>query len=114
MSWRSSMGLVSRPPQSRSSCKHAKRHHSLQTMPGPMDGLLSHDRMRAARAHIERSDEATLGRQAALSAIPAPTGAEAARGARVAEMFGDAGLDEITIDAVGNVRGWCGKRESRN
>src|SRR6266581_1507838 len=114
MSCRSSMGLVSRPPQSRSSCKRAKRHHSLHTMPGPMEGLLSHDRLRAARAHIERSDEATLGRQAALSAIPAPTGAEGARGARVAEMFGDAGLDEITIDAVGNVRGWCGKRESRN
>ncbi len=83
-------------------------------MPGTMEALLSHDRVRAARAHIERSDEATLGRQAALSAIPAPTGAEGARGARVAEMFGEAGLDEITIDAVGNVRGWCGKRESRN
>src|SRR3989442_14882643 len=83
-------------------------------MPGTMEALLSHDRVRAARAHIERSDETTLGRQAALSAIPAPTGAEGARGARVAEMFGQAGLDEITIDAVGNVRGWCGKRQSRN
>src|SRR6266478_7263000 len=79
-----------------------------------IDALLSHDRVRAARAHIERSDEATLARQATLSAIPAPTGAEGARGARVAEMFGEAGLDEITIDAVGNVRGWCGKRESGN
>jgi len=76
--------------------------------------LLAHDRVRAARAHIERSDEATLGRQAALSAIPAPTGAEGARGARVAEMFGEAGLDKITIDAVGNVRSWCGKRETGN
>ena len=71
-----------------------------------MDGLLSHDRVRAARAHIERSDEATLARQAALSAIPAPTGAEAARGARVAEMFDAAGLENVTIDDVGNVRGW--------
>jgi tripeptide aminopeptidase len=71
-----------------------------------MTALLSHDRVRAARAHIERSDEATLGRQAALSAIPAPTGAEAARGARVAEMLGEAGLDNVTIDDVGNVRGW--------
>jgi len=76
--------------------------------------LLAHDRVRAARAHIERSDEATLRRQAALSAIPAPTGAEGARGARVAEMFGEAGLDKITIDAVGNVRSWCGKRETGN
>src|SRR5881409_1635879 len=79
-----------------------------------IDAVLLSERVRTARAHIERSDEATLGRQAALSAIPAPTGAEGARGARVAEMFGEAGLDEITIDAVGNVRGWCGKRQSRN
>src|SRR6266852_1043161 len=79
-----------------------------------IDAVLLNERVRTARAHIERSDEATLARQAALSAIPAPTGAEGARGARVAELFGEAGLDEITIDAVGNVRGWCGKRESRN
>ena len=71
-----------------------------------IDAVLLNERVRTARAHIERSDEATLGRQAALSAIPAPTGAEAARGARVADMFGEAGLDEITIDDVGNVRGW--------
>jgi len=79
-----------------------------------IDAVLLSERVRTARAHIERSDETTLGRQAALSAIPAPTGAEGARGARVAEMFSEAGLDEITIDAVGNVRGWCGKRQSRN
>src|SRR5712671_1876587 len=73
-----------------------------------MTALLSHDRVRAARAHIERSDEATLGRQAALSAIPAPTGAEGARGARVADMLSEAGLEDVTIDDVGNVRGWFG------
>jgi acetylornithine deacetylase/succinyl-diaminopimelate desuccinylase-like protein len=77
-------------------------------MPETVDLLLSHDRVRAARAHIERSDEATLRRQAALSAIPAPTGAEAARGARVAEMLDDTGLADVTIDDVGNVRGWYG------
>src|SRR3989454_11305156 len=71
-----------------------------------ISGLLGHDRVRAARSHIERSDEATLARQAALSAIPAPTGAERARGARVAEMLGEAGLENVTIDDVGNVRGW--------
>jgi tripeptide aminopeptidase len=74
-----------------------------------MDGLLSHDRVGAARAHIERSDEITLGRQALLSAIPAPTGGEAARGARVAEMLHEAGLENVNIDDVGNVRGWYGK-----
>ena len=50
-----------------------------------IDAVLLNERVRTARAHIERSDEATLGRQAALSAIPAPTGAEGARGARVAD-----------------------------
>jgi tripeptide aminopeptidase len=71
-----------------------------------MDAVLLNERVRAARAHIERSDEATLGRQAALSAIPAPTGAEGARGARVAEMLGQAGLTDVLVDEVGNVRGW--------
>ncbi len=82
----------------------------MHTMPGPLDGLLSHDRVRAARAHIEHSDEATLARQATLSAIPAPTGAEGARGARVAEMLDEAGLEDVTVDEVGNVRGWHGDR----
>jgi acetylornithine deacetylase/succinyl-diaminopimelate desuccinylase-like protein len=72
-----------------------------------IDALLTHDRIRAARAHIERADETTLARQATLSAIPAPTGAESARGARVAEMFRDVGLEDVTIDDVGNIRGWC-------
>src|SRR5439155_603786 len=45
--------------------------------------LLAHERIRAARHHIERTDEVTLARQAVLSAIPAPTGAEGRRAARV-------------------------------
>jgi tripeptide aminopeptidase len=86
------------------------RHHSLAAMRsgGIIDSLLSHARVRAARAHIERSDETTLARQAALSSIPAPTGAETARAVRVAEMFRDVGLDGVTVDDVGNVRGWHG------
>jgi len=72
--------------------------------------LLANERIRAARAHIERSDEATLARQAALSAIPAPTGAEAARGARVAEFFHEIGLANVKIDDVGNVRAWHGQQ----
>ena len=79
-----------------------------------IDALLTHDRVRAARVHIERSDEATLGRQASLSAIPAPTGAERARGARVAQMFAAAGLEEVATDEVGNVRAWHGNRETRD
>ena len=72
--------------------------------------LLANERIRAARAHIERSDEVTLVRQAALSAIPAPTGAEAARGARVAEFFHEIGLANVKIDDVGNVRAWHGQQ----
>src|SRR5256712_6226784 len=80
-------------------------------MPGTMEALLSHDRVRTARANLDRSDEATLGRQAALSAIPAPTGAEAARGARVAEMLDEVGLQDVKVDEVGNVRAWHGSGE---
>src|SRR2546430_1417678 len=71
-----------------------------------ISSLLSHARVKAARQHIERTDEATLARQAALSAIPAPTGAEAERAARVAELFREAGLREVRIDEAGNVSGW--------
>src|SRR3989449_1861086 len=72
-----------------------------------ISSLLSHDRVKAARQHIERTDDATLARQAALSAIPAPTGAEAERAARVAELFREAGLGDVRIDEAGNVSGWA-------
>jgi acetylornithine deacetylase/succinyl-diaminopimelate desuccinylase-like protein len=75
-----------------------------------IDSLIAHERVRAARHHIERADEGTLARQAALSAIPAPTGAEGARAARVAELFREAGLREVGVDDVGNVTGWSGAR----
>ena len=68
--------------------------------------LLAHDRIRAARHHIERTDELTLTRQASLSAIPAPTGAEGQRAARVAELFREIGLTNVTVDLAGNVQGW--------
>jgi len=68
--------------------------------------LLAHQRIRAARHHIERTDEVTLARQAALSAIPAPTGAEGRRAARVAELFREIGLTDVAVDRAGNVHGW--------
>jgi tripeptide aminopeptidase len=70
--------------------------------------LLAHERIRAARRHVERADDVTLARQAALSATPAPTGAEGARGARVAELFRAVGLSDVAVDQAGNVRGWLG------
>jgi tripeptide aminopeptidase len=68
--------------------------------------LLAHERVRAARRHIERTDERTLAVQVDLSAVPAPTGAEARRATRAAELFREAGLTDVTLDDVGNVRGW--------
>jgi acetylornithine deacetylase/succinyl-diaminopimelate desuccinylase-like protein len=79
-------------------------------MPDSIDAVLAHERVRAARYHIERSDELTLARQAALSAVPAPTGAEGPRGARLAELFREVGLVDVAADEVGNVTGWAGAR----
>jgi acetylornithine deacetylase/succinyl-diaminopimelate desuccinylase-like protein len=79
-------------------------------MPESIDVLQAHERVRAARDHIERSDERTLARQATLSAIPAPTGAEGARGARLTELYREAGLTDVGVDEVGNVTGWMGAR----
>src|SRR5712692_2567770 len=73
-----------------------------------MDTLLSHPRLAAARAHLERTDQVTLERQAVLSAVPAPTGAEGLRASRVAELFREVGLASVKIDAAGNVLGWWG------
>ena len=80
----------------------------METVEHTLSRLLAHERIRAARRHVERADDVTLARQAALSATPAPTGAEAARGARVAELFREIGLAHVGIDQAGNVRGWFG------
>jgi tripeptide aminopeptidase len=76
--------------------------------------LLAHERIRAARHHVERTDEVTLARQAALSAIPAPTGAEGRRAARVAELFREIGLSDVAVDHAGNVHGWLGRNGARS
>ena len=76
--------------------------------------LLAHERIRAARHHIERTDEVTLARQAALSAIPAPTGAEGRRAARVAELFREIGLSDVAVDHAGNVHGWFGRNGEKS
>src|SRR5438552_12549784 len=68
--------------------------------------LLAHDRIRAARHPLERTDAVPLARQAALSAIPAPTGAEGRRAAHLAELFREIGLSDVSIDHAGNVQGW--------
>src|SRR5436190_11886572 len=103
------MALVSRGgwARSRNPCDLCLTPPTLIAMHEVISSPLSHDRVKAARQHIERTDEATLARQAALSAIPAPTGAEAERAARVAERFREAGLGDVRIDEAGNVSGWA-------
>src|SRR5947199_594795 len=76
--------------------------------------LLAHERIRAARHHIERTDEVTLARQAVLSAIPAPTGAEGRRAAHVADLVREIGLSDVAVDHAGNVHGWFGKNGERS
>src|SRR6266513_619103 len=95
-----------RPPPSSGLVSRAVDH--------ALSRLLAHDRIRAARHHIERTDEVTLARQAALSAIPAPTGAEGRRAARVAELFREIGLSDVAVDHAGNVHGWLGRNGERS
>src|SRR5258708_14383646 len=77
-----------------------------------MDTLLSHPRIAAARAHLERTDQVTLERQAVLSAVPAPTGAEGLRATRVAELFREVGLRDVKVDVAGKIPGGAGERSN--
>src|SRR5438552_1305933 len=99
------MALVSRGGCVRSrkggACGLRHTASTLIAMHEVISGLLGHDRVKAARQHIERTDEVTLARQAALSAIPAPTGAEAQRAARAAELYREAGLGDVRTDEAG-------------
>src|SRR3954471_17495478 len=60
-------------------------------------------RLAPARARLAAADERVIHTQIALSEIPAPTGAEHRRGAKVAERFSSLGLCDVRTDDVGNV-----------
>ena len=70
-----------------------------------MDPSVLHARLGPARARLAAGDEHLLRTQIALSEIPAPTGAEHARGASVAERFRALDLLDVRTDDVGNVLG---------
>lgn len=57
----------------------------------------------AAFAWLHRNPKTIMDWQAAMVAIPAPPFGEAARAAWLAERFREAGLQQIEMDAVGNV-----------
>lgn len=70
-----------------------------------VERLRAHPRVRAALAHILELEPRTRADHIELTEIPAPPFAEAARGARFAELLREAGLEDVTIDEVGNVIG---------
>jgi acetylornithine deacetylase/succinyl-diaminopimelate desuccinylase-like protein len=69
-------------------------------------------RLAPARARLAAADARVLDTQVALSEIPAPTGAEGARGEAVARRFRAIGLHDVRVDDVGNVTGARGGADS--
>ena len=65
--------------------------------------LLERADVRAAGEHILATDDKTLADQVDLTEIPAPPFGEDARGRRMAELLGAAGLSNVEQDSVGNV-----------
>lgn len=66
----------------------------------------------AARDWLRRHDAEVLAWQRAIAEIPAPTGAEEARGSYVAERFAELGLEGVRTDAAGNVFGRLGPAQA--
>ena len=62
----------------------------------------------AAREWLRRHDRDVLAWQRAIAEIPAPTGAEEARGAFLADRFAALGLEGVRRDEAGNIRGRLG------
>ena len=74
--------------------------------------LLKEPAVQDARDFLERDDARVLAEQRELTEIPAPPFGEDARAARMAELFREAGLREVSIDAEGNVLGWLAERRA--
>ncbi len=65
--------------------------------------LMERADVRAANEYIAATDRQTLVHQIDLTEIPAPPFGEEARGRRMAELLGAAGLSNVQQDSVGNV-----------
>jgi tripeptide aminopeptidase len=65
--------------------------------------ILESDAVRHARERIRGLDRITVERQVELARIPAPSGAESARGAEIAARFSALGLQDVAADEVGNI-----------
>ena len=73
--------------------------------------LVSLEKVQKALAYLESDHERTVNQQIELCLIPAPTFHEEKKAARLAEMFVEAGLQDVTITPYGNV---TGVRKGRN
>jgi acetylornithine deacetylase/succinyl-diaminopimelate desuccinylase-like protein len=65
--------------------------------------LLDDPRVASAVAQADATDDETLDDQVALTAVPAPAFAEQGRAALMSTLLLDAGLDDVSLDEVGNV-----------
>jgi acetylornithine deacetylase/succinyl-diaminopimelate desuccinylase-like protein len=70
-----------------------------------IDALANRPPVRAALQHLVAMEQALLDDLVELTEIPAPPFGEGPRGARFATMLAEAGLTDVTTDAVGNVIG---------
>lgn len=69
-----------------------------------MSALASHPRVAAALAYIDATDADTLADMIAITGIPAPSGAEHARGIWLRSKLAPLGFDVAPADEVGNIR----------
>ncbi len=74
-------------------------------MKDALSAIANHPAVAAAIAHISRDAHATLLQQLELVQIEAPSGMEETRSRRFAEMLRDAGIAEVSTDAVFNTFG---------
>ena len=70
-----------------------------------VESILNNERVEAALNHVLELDSQALNQLVELTEIPAPPFKEDARAARFAEMLREAGLDDVSIDEVGNAIG---------
>ena len=85
---------------------------SVSTRPAPAtvpDTAVVHDALSRARARLVAADAAIVRTQVTLAEIPAPTGEEEERAVWVSDRFRALQLDDVAIDAAGNVVGRRGR-----
>ena len=70
-----------------------------------LEHLYSLEKVQKALMYIEQDHERTIEQQIELCLIPAPTFHEENKAKRLAQMFEEAGLADVTITPYGNVTG---------